>query len=212
MAGYKSKAIVGTGGGQKAMMASSAEPISSIPMRGAMMTAGNFNRVAVKVSPGSGWFHTIPIQLGGVVWSSVTPALTTGALEAVMNNSGDNAAIGFIVPGNYDQNKDKLRLVVNAISTDATGNTLEIGDVRYWRDGAAAVADPSLSSTQDDSQTIIAATMEKYTFDLSSLGLKPYDSVTITLDCTVGGTSITIRGLAVEYCGSLVNADPSLRA
>lgn len=191
--------------------------------QGARMSPANFNSLAQLIPPGRGWYQNMPIPLEAVTWNSVTVALASGVIAGTMDDSGDTGAINIVLPGNYDQVKDSMRLNVFAIATTTTTNTLEIDDLRYWRpyatDGTGtviaagtAVVDPTLTSAQTASQTISASVFKKYTYSLNSIGLRPYDCVTITLGCTIAGDNVLVRGLNLEYCASLVMAAKSLRA
>lgn len=182
------------------------------------------------IRTGSGFLRDIVLPLGAVTWAGTgTPAatLSSGILVVTLGNSDNTGAIGLSLPGDYDgsargvtaavvNNKefpgDHLELLVDAIATTTTTNTLEIDDIRYWRPystypgftaAGTAVVDPTLTSAQSASQTVSASVFKRYSFPLHGLGLRPQDAVTITLGSTIAGNNILVRGVTLRYRSNL---------
>lgn len=191
--------------------------VSERSKMGARLSPANFNQLAPLIPPGKGWYQTIPIPLNATLVTGFSLALTSGMVVAVMDTNTDSIALNFVMPGNYDQVKDKFRVNVYAIAVGTSalqvGTTAGAsGGVSYWRPTGTAVTTPTLTAAQYAAQTISTTTFTKYTYPLNGLGIKPYDVLTVVMGSTTMGTSITVRGIEVEYAAGLVIADKTLRA
>lgn len=174
---------------------------------------------SAKVNTGLMRSITIPLKAANHSADS-DPSLTSGVSEFTLDGSTETIAFSFLLPADYDGRRnvsgelypgDVLKVRVLAIATTTATNTLEIDDIRYWRDAGTAVVDPTLSTAQGASQTVAITAMDFYEFDLNGLSLLAGDAVTITLGCTIAGNNILVRGIEVMYRGHLITTEETRR-
>ena len=162
------------------------------------------------IATGQGILRDIPIPLNAAVYTTASATTASNANGVTLDNSADVASIDFKLPGDYDNTAyvenaiyagDHLELLVDAIATGV--GTLAVSTVTVWRNGQAAAITPTLTAAQSAAQTISTSALTTYSFPLQGLGLQPGDSVTLTLDPTITGTNVVIRGFAVRYRSNL---------
>lgn len=163
---------------------------------------------------GDGFIREKQIPLSAVLSTGASaPALSSNVVVVTFDADDESITIPFQVPLDYDESRDELAVIITAELT--TGNAaankieLDLDVVKRARPGEAAV--DSLTVTSDSQNVVI--TVEEYTFDMSSLSLKPGDVLSIEVDAQETGTAVaTIYGAAVRYRSSLAADDNSFRS
>lgn len=194
----------------------------------ALLDQGSYGAQLSSAATFTGIIRTIPVPLTAITIdgtsatldSTDTSAPNAGALQITLANSDNTAMIAVMLPDDYDERSydtddlypgDTLKLRVLAKATTTTTNTLAIDDIVYTRDGDAALTDPTLSTAQSTAQTVSASAYDIYEFDLSGLGLRACDAVTVTLGTTIAGDNILVRGVSLVYRGHIITTDNTRR-
>ena len=145
------------------------------------------------------------------------PALSSNVVVVTFDADDESITLPFQVPLDYDESVDELAVILTALLTtgdlSAATNyiTLDLDQVKYVRPGGTAVVDLSSDVTGDD-QDVDDVTIAQYTWDLSDLGLKPGDVLSIEIDAQETGTAVaTIYGAAMRYRSDLAAYDWALR-
>lgn len=170
------------------------------------MNEANFLQRMNGIVPGDGFVREVPIPLKACVNTNGTDsALISNMIGQKLQDDNDSITLPVAIPLDYDETQDKLAVVLFAqlttgdLSAETNYITLDLDQVKLARPGAASVADKS-SDVTSDAQTPDDATMEEYTWDLSGLGLKVGDQLSVEIDSQESGTAeVTIFGAALRY-------------
>lgn len=142
---------------------------------------------------------------------------TNGQLSIAFDADNEAINIPFAVPHDYDEAKDVLQVSLIAELTTGNGSTnaieLNIDRVARARVGEDA-GDVAVSYT-DQAQNMGVAVAE-YSFDISGLGHKRGDALSIEIDAQETGTAVgSVYGILIRYGSTLAafdQADRSKRA
>lgn len=138
----------------------------------------------------------------------------TGSQDAVVIDANDESVIvNVVIPADYDNQADELKVAVYAKYVSGTSVTLDVDVVTLNREGAAA-DDVTADLDEDPSEVVIDAAADNgwAEFDLSGLGLQAGDVLSVEIDGQVTGVGIAnIVGARVQYKSSIVFADSTAR-
>jgi len=163
---------------------------------------------------GDGFIREIEVPLVScIVAGGTAVASVSGAVAAKLQDDDDSILVPFQLPLDYSESQDELAIVVTAELTTGDNDTnaiaLDLDVVYQTRPGEAA---PAALTVVSDSQGVVV-TVEQYTFDLSGLGLKPGDILSIEIDSQETGTAeACIYGIAMRYRSSLASDDQNFRS
>ena len=186
------------------------------------MNQANFLKKLEGLVTGDGFKRSVPIPLGSILdhtGASLTATLTeigmdlldTGSKQMVIFVDDDQNTMGvfnFVVPQDYDESVDKLRIRALLSMDGGTTDTVYLdAEVYQKRAGAAASADlDPTAETTAISATVAGAAWSEVNCDGESLA--GGDCLTILLkvgDHTTDG--IMIYGVEVVYAGDIVYFD-----
>lgn len=180
------------------------------------MNEGNLLKSMNALVTGEGFIREHPVPLSACVATGASAAaLSSNVLVITFDADNESITIPFKVPLDYDSTKDELAVVLTALLTTGDESTnaiaVDLDQVKYARPGEDAVTDIS-SDVTSDSQSIEAAAIKEYVWDLSGLGLKAGDVLSIELDAQEDGTAVaTVYGASVKYRTDLVAYQPDYR-
>lgn len=183
------------------------------------MNEGNLIRRIEEIVTGFGFVREKQIPLSACVATGASaPALASNVLVATFDADNESLTLPFQVPLDYDESVDELAVVLTALLT--TGDlsaavnfiTLDLDQVKVARAGETAVTDET-SNVTSDAQGVDDAAIAQYAFDLSGLGLKPGDVMSIEIDGQETGTAVaTIYGACARYRSDLATFDYDFRS
>lgn len=162
-----------------------------------------------EINPTPGIWRDIPTPVGSY-YGAASTANANGMAYRVFDGSSDVLRVEFMVPLDYDQASDDIKIIVLARAVTTLTNTLEIDTVNYWRPDASAVASPTAPAGVA-SQIISSANLVKYTFDLSGIGLRPGDAVSAELGGTISADEVRVYAATPRYRSSIVAYNQSDR-
>jgi len=192
------------------------------------MNPGSFLKNLERVTTGLGFKRSIPIPLGSLrliatgddIGVSATASgidmLDTEGLGMVLwsdDDETDICQINFVVPQDYDESVDKLRLRT-LCSTDAQGSDSIYMDAKIYRKRAGAALsadlDPTASTVAVPATVATAAWRE---VDCDGLGMQGGDCLTIILAASAHATTgLLIYGIEAVYAADLVYFDKADRS
>lgn len=187
------------------------------------MNEGNMLKRMDELVTGEGFIREVPIPVSACLNASGTAvANVSGVLTWYGQDDNDSITIPFKVPLDYDQTKDELCVVLTAELTTGDGVAgsnaiaLDIDVVGIARPGSSAKSvlgtETGTTAYTSDSQNV-ALTIEEYAFNLSGLGLKPGDVLSIEMDVQEDGTAeVSIYAVSVKYRSDIVAYDSALRS
>lgn len=179
------------------------------------MNEQNFLKRLDFLATGDGVIREVPIPISACLNASGTAvANVSGVLAWYAQDDNDSLTIPFKVPMDYDPALDELAVVLTAEETTSTDVSttnyieLDLDVVGLVRPGGAAKT--TLTPVSDSQK--VALTVEEYAFDLSGLGVKPGDVLSIEIDAQETGTAETsVYAVSVKYRSNIVANDVRLR-
>lgn len=188
------------------------------------MNPATFLQNCDRIITGYGFRRSVPIPLGtlrliatgadiGVsVAASGIDMLDTSDKGMILwsdDDETDICQINFVVPQDYDETIDKLRLrVLCSTDEEGTDNTFYIDAKVYRKRAGAALSadlDPTISPTAIPLTEALAAWRE---VNIDGEGMQGGDCLTIILAAsTHGETGLQIYGIEMVYAGCLVYFD-----
>lgn len=178
------------------------------------MNQVNFLQRVNGLVTGDGFIREVEVPLISVlVQSGTAVAEVSDMLALKLQDDNDSIVVPFQIPLDYSESNDELAIVVTAELTTGDNDTnaidLDLDVVMQARPGEDA---PAALTVVSDSQDV-AVTVEQYTFDLSSLDLKPGDILSIEIDSQETGTAeVCIYGVTMRYRSSLATDDVDFRS
>lgn len=170
---------------------------------------------------GDGFIREVPIPLTACVATGASAAaLSSNMLVITFDADNESISVPFTVPLDYDESQDKLAVVLTALLTtgdkSAESNivSLDLDQVFRARPGELKAVTPLDMSAlvTSDAQSVDDVDVEQYVFDLSGLGMKPGDALTIEIDAQETGTAVaTVYGAAIRYRSDIVAYDENQR-
>lgn len=192
------------------------------------MNPGTFLQNCDRIITGNGFKKSIPILLsnchvyntGAPLSATVTETgvdlLDTGSKGHVIFVDDDETygpAFSFVVPQDYDESVDKLRIRALCSMDGGTTDTVYLDAEVYKKRAAAALSadlDPTAETTAIPSAVASAAWSE---IKCDSEGLQGGDCITVNLKTGAHTTDgIIIYGIEVVYAADLVYFDKSDRS
>jgi len=187
------------------------------------MNPATFLQNCDRIITGYGFKRSVPIPLGSLrliatgadigvdAAESGIAMLDTGGLGMVLwadDDTTDIAQINFVVPQDYDETNDKLRLRVLCSADDNATDTFYIDAKVYRKRAAAALSadlDPTISPTAVPATIATAAWRE---VNIDDEGMQGGDCLTIILAASAHTTSgLLIYGIEMVYSATLVYFD-----
>lgn len=174
------------------------------------LTEGNFNRNANDLSVGPGVLRSVPLHLPNLTVSGATLTDTNIQTQLLLDNSAEYFLIPWTVPldynaGDYDSAdsypSDYLAVVVTAIATTTTTNTIDIDSVYTAKlaDANGTMDAVTLNTAIDADLVVSASAVARYKLELYDMGLEPGDVVNIAVGCTIAGNNILVLGAELQY-------------
>ena len=168
---------------------------------------------------GSGFLKSLPLQICTRPNSSGAPALTSGVAYNAFDNDSDAVCFSVALPADYDNSasysssatgiqSDELYLELYAAmpNTGTGASTLEIDSFKYVRlsNASGATVDTmattvTLTTAQTGSVAISNSVVTRYRWNLSGLGLRPNDCISVLMGCTVGGSGDAIYVYGAQF-------------
>ena len=181
-----------------------------------LLDTGSFCQQAQFIATGVGFVKEKEIPLTVCVATGASDAALSGnVLLITLDDNDESITVPFKVPLDYDESADELAVTLTAELTtgdnDTNAITIDLDQVEYARPGDAATVDKTADTTSDAQG--IAVTVEEYTFDLSGLGWKAGDCLSIEIDAQETGTAIAVvYAAAIRYRSDLVAFEHEFRS
>jgi hypothetical protein len=183
-------------------------------MKGITMNEQNFLKQIQGIVTGDGFVREVPIPLICLVNTNGTAlALTSNVAAIYLQDDNDSVTFNFKVPLDYDEGVDELAVVLTAqlttgdLSAGSNYITLGMDQVKRLQPGKAAAEDltTAAATAAGDDQDVDDVVAAEYVFELSGLGLKVGDCLSIEVDAQETGTAeAAIYGASVRYRSDLV--------
>ena len=178
------------------------------------------SRMANLVAGSTTLLREVPVPLSSLIASGAS-ATALSSNVAIVTLDADNESVSFPirVPWDYDADRDKLavglvcRLTTGDMSGEAEYVALDLDQVNVARMGESDVTDLS-SSVTSNSQNPDDEAITEYVWDLSGLGIKPGDALTVEIDAQSTGSStpaVTVYGAFFRYASDIVAYDKDTR-
>lgn len=173
------------------------------------------------MATGDGYVREFNYPLASLINTGGTAyALSNNLGVLLLQDDNDSVHFQFQVPLDYDASQDELAVTLTThlstgdLSVGTNKITLNFGTVRYIRPGDAPVAGgtdlDSLVTSQPQTPDDLLITQQ--VFDLSHLGLKPGDCMSVEISATEDGTAeAVVFGATVRYRSGLAANDIAQR-
>lgn len=182
------------------------------------MNEANFLKRVEFLVTGDGFVREVPISLSDVIATTASdPVLSSNVLQMTLAANDESLTVPFQIPLDYDEGNDALAVCLTALLTQGDKSagsniiSLDLDQVKVARPGETGITDET-SNVTSDAQSVDDVVIAEYTWDLSGLGLKPGDVMSIEIDSQETGTAVaTIYGASIRYRSDLTSNDPDKR-